>query len=205
MTIDETNCERCGARIRLAPRRREDSKPFRRAKVAQGVCPDCVMTQFLYNTYPLNMQIDEAGPKLLLNPLVPQAFQMSGLLARCEMSIEEVNWQRVVDNWSLPVKILKDKRNPYRRRGARLPLGLFVSEAEHDAELRNAVAGLIGEMRGSPVAPEDIITELTSGGVVVRTKKASPISTSGNSVPPDPGSVIPSNEGTGPHRGSQNP
>lgn len=107
-------CERCGRQCQVAPSRREDSKPFRLAKVPKGVCPECVMTQFLYTTYPVNMQIDEAGPELLLNPMIPQAFEMSGLLQGCDLSIEEINWQRVVDNWKLPVKVKHDGRNPYR-------------------------------------------------------------------------------------------
>jgi len=57
-------CDRCKRPIQLAAkRRREDSRPFRLAKVPKGVCADCVMTQFLYNTYPINMQIDRAGPE----------------------------------------------------------------------------------------------------------------------------------------------
>lgn len=128
-------CDRCKRPLRVAERRREDSKPFRLAKVPKGVCPECVMTQFLYNTYPINMQIDEAGPELLLKPGIAEAFVSCGLLDGCDLKIEEVNWQRVVDNWKLPVKITKDGRNPYRmgdspragkgRNGELPPLGFF--------------------------------------------------------------------------------
>ncbi|HZP02635.1 MAG TPA: hypothetical protein VFD30_20460 [Terriglobia bacterium] len=109
-----TNCERCGALIQLSPTRNPESKPFRLAAVPKGVCADCVMTQFLYNTYPINMQIDEAGPELLLKPGITDAFVMCGLLEGCDLKIEEINWRRVVANWNLPVKVKRDGRNPYR-------------------------------------------------------------------------------------------
>ena len=108
-------CDRCKRPLRVAVRRREDSAPFRLAKVPKGECPDCVMTGFLYNTYPINMQIDEAGPELLLKPMIRDAFLMSGILDGCDMSVDEIDWQRVVDNWNLPVAVAKnDGRNPYR-------------------------------------------------------------------------------------------
>ncbi len=109
------NCDRCGRQLRVAESRREESKPFRLAKAPKGVCPECVMTQFLYNTYPINMQIDEAGAELLLKPMIAEAFVASGLMDGCDMDISEVNWQRVVDNWKLPVDIAKkNPMNPYR-------------------------------------------------------------------------------------------
>lgn len=119
MTPTETpgaiaNCERCGRKLRVAAQRREASAPFKLSKNIKGFCPECVMTQFLYNTYPINMQIDEAGPQVLLNPLIRDAFLMSGILDGCDMSIEEINWHYLVENWSLPVKIQKTGLNPYR-------------------------------------------------------------------------------------------
>jgi hypothetical protein len=108
-------CERCGRKLRVAEKRREDSAPFKLSKTTKGVCPDCVMTQFLYNTYPVNMIIDEAGPEMLLNAdFMRMAVTSSGIMQGCEMDIGEVDWQRVVENWKLPVKIQKSPLNPYR-------------------------------------------------------------------------------------------
>jgi hypothetical protein len=111
--MQTANCERCGRALRVAESRREDSKPFRLAKVPKGVCPECVMTQFLYNTYPINQQIDEAGPELLLKPLVAECFRASGLLDDCDLKIEEIDWARLVANWKLPVKVTKGAKNCY--------------------------------------------------------------------------------------------
>jgi hypothetical protein len=109
-------CERCGKLITLAPEssRHEDAHPFRLAKEPKGVCANCIMTQFLYNTYPINMQIDEAGPELLLNQGIREAFVRCGLLSHSDLKIEEINWQQVVANWALPVKAPRGPRNPYR-------------------------------------------------------------------------------------------
>jgi len=74
------HCDRCQRKLQVAAQRRKDSKPFRLAKVPKGVCPECVMTQWLYNTYPVNMQIDIAGPELLLKPHIREAFLASGVL-----------------------------------------------------------------------------------------------------------------------------
>ena len=71
-------CERCHRPLRIDPGR-PDAEIFRRAKVPSGVCPDCLITQFLYNTYPINMQIDEAGPELLLKPGIREAFLACGI------------------------------------------------------------------------------------------------------------------------------
>ncbi len=108
------SCNRCGVQLRVSESRREDSAPFRRSLTTKGVCPDCVMTQFLYNTYPINWQLDERGPELLLHPMIREAFLSSGVMERCEMSIDEVNWERVVANWNLPVKVTNDGTNPYK-------------------------------------------------------------------------------------------
>ena len=111
-----TKCERCGKLITLAPEssRHEDAHPFRLAKEPKGVCANCVMTQFLYNTYPINMQIDDSGPELLLNPAIREYFIRCGLLAHSDLNIDEVDWTEVVCHWKLPVKIQKSGMNPYR-------------------------------------------------------------------------------------------
>jgi hypothetical protein len=127
-------CERCKVELRVAETRREDAAPFRRSLTTQGVCPDCVMTEFLYNTYPVNSIIDRAGPEMLLQAdFIRQAFLSSGIMERSEMDIREVNWQRVVANWKLPVKVKLTPRNPYR-----------MGDAKEDSDFRNR---WLGEVR----------------------------------------------------------
>ena len=108
------NCERCGIALQVAAARSEESAPFRRADVPKGFCADCVFTQFLYNTYPINMQLDRSGPQVLLHPEMRQAILLCGLLNRCDMNVDELDWQRIVDNWDLPVACEPSATNPYR-------------------------------------------------------------------------------------------
>ncbi len=149
----DAHCDRCGRPLRLAERRKEESKPFRRAKVPQGVCPDCVVTEFIYNTYPVNMIIDERGPDILLHPLAGKAFKMT-ILQGCEMDASEINWQRVVDNWKLPVRQLRGAKNPYtmgeaaRRREAGVPRsGLYAREEIRQQEKQAAAQALVDALR----------------------------------------------------------
>ena len=108
------NCDRCGAMMRVADRRNKDSHPFKLAEKPKGVCANCAVTHCLYNTYPINWQIDEAGPELLLTPGLREAFLSCGMLDHCDLNIDEVNWSQVVANWSLPVKHQKSPTNPYK-------------------------------------------------------------------------------------------
>ncbi len=123
------NCDRCKRLLQVATIRKETSRPFRKSLVPKGLCPECVVTEFFYNTYPVNMLIDEAGPEILLRegvagwsdpdvpaglPFVAQALVGSGIMKECEMDIREIDWVRLVENWNLPVKTKKGARNPYR-------------------------------------------------------------------------------------------
>lgn len=138
-------CDRCAVQLRVAESRREDSRPFRKAAVPEGLCPDCVMTEFLYNTYPVNMIINERGPEMLLNAeSMRMALLSSGVMdpAHCEMDVNEINWRRVVDNWNLPVKLSKSGRNPYRMGDAkkRLPHAAEMFPDEDTARKEDPVS-----------------------------------------------------------------
>lgn len=133
------NCSRCGRGCRVAGPWKENAELFRRGKVPSGVCADCVVTQFLYNTYPINMQIDEGGPELLLKPGIREAFLSCGILERADLTIDEISWERIVANWALPVLVRKnDPRNPYRMgdaeraRQARREAGLLEERSPRD-------------------------------------------------------------------------
>jgi hypothetical protein len=77
----------------------------------------------------------------------------------CEMQIQEVNWQRVVENWKLPVKIdKKNPRNPYRMGDCHRDLcgqGLGFSRVDRpatagpdpDAHLKHSLAGVLNAMQ----------------------------------------------------------
>jgi hypothetical protein len=105
------NCERCGVLMRLAEKRNEKSMPFKLARIPKGLCANCVVTEFLYNTYPVNEILDRSGPQILLVPHMRNAF--APILQDCDMGVDEINWALIVQNWSLPVKTKRGARNPY--------------------------------------------------------------------------------------------
>jgi hypothetical protein len=120
--IDErgktANCPRCARAMQVARARRKDGEILRLSKTTKGVCCDCAVTEFLYNTYPANTIIDESGPELLLKPGIREAFLQSGLMDRADLNIDEVNWQNIVTNWHLPVKAKRTAVNPYTMGGS---------------------------------------------------------------------------------------
>jgi hypothetical protein len=127
------NCLRCGVDVQVSAKKRaEKSWPFKLATIPKGFCADCVFTQFLCNTYPINMGLDRSGPELLLHPQMREAVLMSGLLEKCDMNVDEVNWQKVVANWNLPIECKTSPTNPYR-------MGDYQREQEALKELENAV------------------------------------------------------------------
>lgn len=105
------NCKRCDVRLQVAPSRNGEAWPFRLAKTPNGFCANCVVTEFLYNAYPINMQLDKDGPRILLHPQMRQAFH--GIIESSDMRDEEINWELVVENWSLPVCQKRGPTNPY--------------------------------------------------------------------------------------------
>lgn len=107
-------CNRCGIEVRVAESRSEDAHWFRLAKIPKGFCADCVFTQFLYQAYPINMQLDETGPELLLSPFMREAVLESGILEKSDLHIDALNWERIVANWSLPVHAPMTATNPYQ-------------------------------------------------------------------------------------------
>jgi hypothetical protein len=161
-------CSRCGVPVKVATARRADAEILRLSKTTDGVCANCAVTQFLYNTYPANSIIDERGPEMLLSPGIGEAFISSGLMDRADMDIREVDWKAVVANWDLPVKIAKDPRNPYRmgeakdakRRRAMFPIR--QTEEEQKAGISSALTETFGG---------DFDVEINGGSIIARKRE----------------------------------
>lgn len=107
------NCGRCGKLLRMAESTAKADAPFKLAKVPDGLCAECVMTEFLYNNYPLNMQLDESGPEILLSPHTPLMLEQSGVMDGSDLKASEVDWVRLVANWRMPVETRRGPKNPY--------------------------------------------------------------------------------------------
>jgi len=108
------SCGRCERPCRVDGPGNPDAQIFRKSAVPSGYCVDCVATEFLLNSYPVNMDLDEKGPESLRNPQLQQLFGDLMRTAMADASLDEINWDRVIANWDLPVMIAKNNpQNPY--------------------------------------------------------------------------------------------
>lgn len=108
------NCERCQANCRVNTLRNPNAKMLRRSKEPKGLCVNCAVHNFLRNTYPPNIQLAESGPEILLIPHIQKLFADIMKAGFADARPDEIDWQRIVDNWDLPFpsKIKPSGMNP---------------------------------------------------------------------------------------------
>jgi hypothetical protein len=110
----ECNCDRCGRRCQVAGARNPDAEMLRASAAPKGLCVDCAATEWLINTYPLNLHFDENGPEHLRHPQIQEQFAEMMRVAKADARPDEIDWERVIANWDLPVQVVKgNPRNPY--------------------------------------------------------------------------------------------
>lgn len=109
-----SRCERCEALCKIAGAGNPDAKMLRRGKEPKGLCINCAVHDYLRNTYPINMQLAESGPKALLLPHIQEQFTAIMRTAPSDAQPDEINWNLVVENWNLPFphKIKPSSMNP---------------------------------------------------------------------------------------------
>jgi len=100
--MEYCQCERCGVRLQVGPAPGSEAKLLRRSKVPKGFCVNCAAHNFLRNTYPPNIQLAESGPKILLYPIIQEKFADIMRTGLSDAAPDEIDWQRIVDNWELP-------------------------------------------------------------------------------------------------------
>jgi hypothetical protein len=88
---------------------------LRKAAVPKGYCVNCAVTEWMANTYPCNMILEESshGAQILLVPQIQEQFASIMLAANADASPEEIDWQQVVANWDLPLKVKRSGVNPH--------------------------------------------------------------------------------------------
>lgn len=108
----ECNCERCGVRCRVGATKPSTAKMLRRAAKPKGVCNNCAVSEWLANTYPVNMIIEESqhGPAVLLFQPIQEQFTAI-MKGNSDMEPGEINWQTIVNNWSLPLTVKLSNSN----------------------------------------------------------------------------------------------
>jgi hypothetical protein len=113
--IEIVYCKRCGAKCRVA-KGSSNAKMLRRA--SEGYCVCCAVHEWLLNTYPVNILITQSGPRCLLFPHIQEQFAGIMKSQKSDALPDEINWQKIVDNWSLPfpTKVKGSAANPVNQR-----------------------------------------------------------------------------------------
>lgn len=108
------NCERCEARCKVDALQGSKAKMLRHSKEPKGLCVNCAVHNWLKNTYPPNILLAQSGPEVLLHPHIQEQFAAIMRVGFADAKPDEIDWQRIVDNWDLPfpTKIKPSCTNP---------------------------------------------------------------------------------------------
>lgn len=95
------NCDRCGRPCRTAEKQNPDAQPIRKSLIPKGCCVDCAITCFV-RTGPLGEAIGATSPREALSlPHVQAQFAAVFRAGGCAEVSEEIDWDRVIENWEL--------------------------------------------------------------------------------------------------------
>ena len=103
MTTATCQCERCGKQLQMGGSKNPDARLLRRAESPQGYCAGCAATQFLKCTGPLGEVLSQMGPEMLRAPHVQTQFRAVMQSGGADAAFEEIDWERVIAYWHLPV------------------------------------------------------------------------------------------------------
>ena len=108
------NCQRCGARCRVAGSRNPDAKMLRRSKEPKGLCVNCAVHDWLRNTYPCNILLAQSGAKALIHPHIQEQFTEIMRIGMADAMPDEICWDLIIENWNMPFphKIKPSATNP---------------------------------------------------------------------------------------------
>ena len=96
------HCGRCEAPCKVDGLQNPKAKMLRRSKEPKGLCINCAVHDWLRNTYPPNILLAQSGPKMLLFPHIQQQFAGIMRIGFADAKPDEIDWQKIVDNWDLP-------------------------------------------------------------------------------------------------------
>lgn len=104
---DLAECTRCRKLCKVASPPNPEARlmPYATAEEARerGLCADCAAAAFIKGVETLMYGIEKNGVSMLLDPRIQKAFGEVMVIGKADAHPAEVNWQRVVDNWELPV------------------------------------------------------------------------------------------------------
>lgn len=104
MTSQPIPCTRCGKLGQAGPPPNPEGRLMVYAQTAKNaLCADCTATAFIKSTETLMYGVNLHGSKILLDPRIQQQFAKLMAVGKADATPEEIDWQRVVDNWELPI------------------------------------------------------------------------------------------------------
>lgn len=108
-----TACKRCELRCQINPVPGSKATMLKRSKTT-GLCINGAVHDHLRHIYPANLLLARSGPKSLVLPHVQKQFFGLCRLAGTDARFEEIDWQRIIDNWELPfsTKLQSTAANP---------------------------------------------------------------------------------------------
>ena len=95
-----TVCGRCGKQCRGGAGNPEARLLKQSSK---GFCADCALTQFLKRNEPLGSLIETQGVDILRNKEVKLQIARLLIIGKSDASINEIDTERVIANWKLPI------------------------------------------------------------------------------------------------------
>lgn len=102
-------CTRCGKLGQAGPPPNPEGRLMVYAQTAENaMCADCAATAFIKGIDVFMYSIELRGPEILLTPHVQVQFAQVMTSGKADATPQEIDWQRVVENWELPVP--KEKR-----------------------------------------------------------------------------------------------
>jgi len=95
------NCPRCGVPCRASSAGHDDARLLRRAP--KGFCANCAVTEFLMSVETIRDGIERRGVgQALSNLAVREGFTQLMKIGHADMRPEEIDWEKIIDNWQLP-------------------------------------------------------------------------------------------------------
>jgi len=95
-----TQCQRCSKECQAGVGNPE-ARLLKRAD--RGLCADCALTVFLKNETPFEYAVQNNGIEILRDTNVRLQIAQLLLTGKSDASIEEIDMNRVIANWNLPV------------------------------------------------------------------------------------------------------
>jgi len=99
--MENIKCQRCGRNCQSGNGNPE-ARLLKRSD--KGYCADCALTAFLKTTEPLNMLIGSQGVGTLRNQNIRAQIANLLIVGKSDANIGEIDIERVIENWDLPVK-----------------------------------------------------------------------------------------------------